>query len=394
MKCEGREHRRRRQAPGPGEDPFGIVGIADPDPTIRVFAAADHRATPEALLTLAGDPDTAVRVTVCGHPNTTDEVLAALAGDPSDDIRRRVASHPSSSPDTLGRLAADPDPAVRVAVAAHRRTPPGTLHRLAATPTDDPDADTIWAAVAANAAVDAAVLHRLAAKPSDAVRVAVACHPRTAEPTLTWLAGDTNVHVRIAATRHPNATLAAKIVAAATDPALYRDIVNSDACPPEMLTVDGVRSFAVYARDCRNIGVALVAVARHPDTPADTLTLLAGDDRYNIRAAVAAHANTPLDVLSRLADDTDSRVRSAVIANPNSGPVDDAHADDEVPTIRAGYAAHPDAAPDILARLAGDPAVSVRVAVAANSATPAAAVDRLARDSNRTVAAAAAAAAP
>lgn len=104
---------------------------------------------------------------------------------------------------------------------------------------------------------------------------------------------------------------------------------------------------------CRAIGnlpehEALCGLAEDPNTPAETLAVLADDPDWVIRRRVADNPSTPPEALTRLAIDDDRQIRRRVAGNPTT------------PT-------------DVLVALAADPDKDVRSAVAANpNASPAA----------------------
>jgi hypothetical protein len=73
-----------------------------------------------------------------------------------------------------------------------------------------------------------------------------------------------------------------------------------------------------YIRDLK-LGVwERLEVARNPNTPPETLTILARDKNSGVRWWVARHNNTPPEILTILARDKDWGVRYQVIHNPNS----------------------------------------------------------------------------
>lgn len=59
-------------------------------------------------------------------------------------------------------------------------------------------------------------------------------------------------------------------------------------------------------------------LARNPNTPKETLSLLATDEDYDVRWRVAQNPNTPQESLSLLATDENYGVRWRVALNPNS----------------------------------------------------------------------------
>ena len=61
-----------------------------------------------------------------------------------------------------------------------------------------------------------------------------------------------------------------------------------------------------------------IELAQNPNTPQETLSLLATDEDYYVRCGVAANPNTPQETLSLLATDGDYNVRWVVALNPNT----------------------------------------------------------------------------
>jgi len=58
-------------------------------------------------------------------------------------------------------------------------------------------------------------------------------------------------------------------------------------------------------------------VARNPNTSPETLKVLATDEVYGVRSGVAQNPNTPVETLKVLATDEDYSVRYRVAQNPN-----------------------------------------------------------------------------
>jgi len=61
-----------------------------------------------------------------------------------------------------------------------------------------------------------------------------------------------------------------------------------------------------------------IKLAKDPNTPIETLNVLATDESYDVRDEVAKHPNTPLETLEVLATDKDWIVRYWVAQNPNA----------------------------------------------------------------------------
>jgi hypothetical protein len=104
--------------------------------------------------------------------------------------------------------------------------------------------------------------------------------------------------------------------------------------------------------------------ARSPDTSQRELAALARHADALVRRALAANAAAPRSVLDRLAKDADPQVRVAVAENPNA-PATALRAVAAAPPVRGfarlarrkallAVAAHPNATPEVLRRLATD----------------------------------------
>ena len=83
-------------------------------------------------------------------------------------------------------------------------------------------------------------------------------------------------------------------------------------------------------------------LALNPNTPTETLNLLATDENSSVRREVARNPNTPVETLKVLATDKDSGVRSRVARNPNT-PVETLKvlATDEYSDVRYEVAQNP-----------------------------------------------------
>ena len=58
-------------------------------------------------------------------------------------------------------------------------------------------------------------------------------------------------------------------------------------------------------------------LAKNPNTPVETLKVLATDENYDVRYEVAENPNTPVELLEVLATDKNYCVRYGVAKNPN-----------------------------------------------------------------------------
>ena len=192
---------------------------------------------------------------------------AELAG--LDRAHRVQLALTSTDPDVLAALASDLKPDVRAGVARNRATP-------------------------------AAVLADLADDLSDKNRELVARHPATGPATLAKLTRDADLAVQESALVNPNTPGHALAAAAATGHERY------EMCGGSSL----LRSHAE--------SLLRLAVARHPNTPAHTLTELSRDHVRLIVVHVAGNPNTPASTLASLCGRPTLVIREAAASNPNT----------------------------------------------------------------------------
>lgn len=106
------------------------------------------------------------------------------------------------------------------------------------------------------------------------------------------------------------------------------------------------------------------AVARHPNTPIETLTQLANDEEFWVRIEIAANRHTPTHTLTQLATDENPVVRTNVAANPNTNENTLAKlANSELFYIREEIANNPNTPIHILKTLTNDYNDDIREAV-------------------------------
>lgn len=115
---------------------------------------------------------------------------------------------------------------------------------------------------------------------------------------------------------------------------------------------------------------------------AETLTRVARQGEWEMRAAVARNPHLPDPARAQLSEDEDWWVRAAVAENPSASPEELTRlaGDQEHITIKEHVAAHPNTPGDVLVTLADDGDPAVRAQVARNPSTPPEALARLATD--------------
>ncbi len=90
------------------------------------------------------------------------------------------------------------------------------------------------------------------------------------------------------------------------------------------------------------LSFSLDCVAKNPNTPVETLNVLATDKNSGVRSCVARNPNTPAETLNVLATDKNSYVRYGVTRNPNA-PVETLNvlATDKNSYVRYGVTRNP-----------------------------------------------------
>ncbi len=302
----------------------------------------DVPAAPEELACLAAG-GTWLRRLAARHPNTPPELLECLAADPEVAVRRAVARHPATPVEALETLAASPRLRERLAVARNESAPAELLCRLAR----DPEA-RVRAAVARHPAIPMGVAEDLACDPDTRVRNSAerALRPiATPEPACAGCGRlqptEPLETIRLPLPEPPAEVSLKEWVAGLAIPvrlALARD----RAQPPDLL----MRLASDRERDIR------LAVAGNPATPPLALERLATSRYDAIRLRVARNRNTPAKTLSGLARGWSAEITRAVLRNPVAPA--------ELIEKYAAGAAWRVRSPEALVRLAEDPSVQVR----------------------------------
>lgn len=354
--------RTRRLLAMDGRVPGGLRArlAGDPDPTIRMAVAwgPDLRwdadpLPPETVARLAADPDARVRHALCELASLPARERASLAADPDPKVRRNALQmwrHPPQH--VVDAALGDPDPDVRRQAMLHgyQRRPELVPPLLAAG----------CEGVASDAVLDRAQAAALSRHERPRMRAAVAANPCLPADLVTRLAADPDEDVRLAVSLRPELTEAER---AAID---YRVGPKDRLRPPrwfrERLDDSGL------LRRCATSGhVGLRRFAAHsPHLPADLLALLARDDDFAVRALLAEHhPDAPGDLLLAVTLESAHAARFERLRHPNFP--------------HAG-----------LARLAGSPDPVARMLTIRDPGASAAVIERLSRDDEPRVRAAAA----
>lgn len=230
--------------------------------------------TVEDLEHVATAGPVAARAAMAGNAQMPSRVRDRLLHDPDPEVRRYLAQNTATSLRILRALATDADPRVRSAVVRQKKVSSDILAALSR------DADPAVRAMVAQSGSKADAVF-LSHDPDPEVRHRVGQFCRDPE-TLVRLSHDPEAHVRlgVAQSWYLPASVAATLL----------DSLAVDADPE-------VR----------------VAVARHAQTPLETLAVLAHDADPAVRRTLAVYGRLDAVLLQTLARDADGAVRLAIV---------------------------------------------------------------------------------
>ena len=126
-------------------------------------------------------------------------------------------------------------------------------------------------------------------------------------------------------------------------------------------------------------------VATNPNTSVEILKVLATDKDWDVRCVVAQHPNTSVETLKVLATDKNSAVRYYVAKNPNYNLLDEVNTSNLSYQEKIELADNPNTPVETLKVLSTDKQWNVRCGVALNPNTPVETLKVLATDKNSTV---------
>jgi 3-methyladenine DNA glycosylase AlkC len=328
---------------------------------------ADGQDDTKILETLARDPEGSVRRAVAENPITPLLSLEALAKDPEDSVRQAVAGNPSASARVLNVVAMHSDWGFR----CHLVEGPGTRAEVLKALAKDSE-KLVRRRVAENPSVPAKVFEALAKDSEELVRVAVAKNPSTPVKVLEALAQDSEGWVRVAVANNPSTPVKVlEGLAQDSEGSVRRAVAENPSTPMLILEALALDSHELVRS----------AVASNSGTPALVLEALANDPHEFVRQSVGRNLKSPQSLLQALAKDTCESVRLQVAWNSNIlTPVLEQLSKDSSSKVRLAVAGKSNAAPQVLEAMAND-TLLVRLELAGNPSTPAAALRKLAASS-------------
>jgi len=298
---------------------------------VRVGVAKNPQ-TPVAILeTLAVDQDWRVRRLVAKHQKLSEEILQVLAQDPELVVRTLVVQHPNTSIPIFQTLAQDSSEQIRQYVAMNRLTPAQILETLARD-----SVERVRLGVANNPQTPLTLFFNLSRDSSEQVRLSIARNSRTPEAILQLLARDSSEQVRLGVAKnfHTPITLLELLIINSTK-YVQRGVAKNYNTPkhvaliallnlpknekkqalmtlkqnPNYLNTDII---TLALSQCCSASFSRLVVFLHPQTPPQTLSSqnrqsLSWQEKY----AIAANPNTPSETLKILASDPNIYVRAA-----------------------------------------------------------------------------------
>ncbi|NQD42289.1 variant leucine-rich repeat-containing protein [Glutamicibacter halophytocola] len=315
---------------------------SDKSPIVRELLAENEQIPADVLTSLASDHDRSVRLAVLRNQKTPGSIAETIAKDLLAKSANRALFDVLNALDgrsdvhlsiNLLEAALDElsksrvrDPDMRCIVGRDPRAGENTLKRLSQSVTNE-----VRIAVAGNVSSPTAVLDLLAMDLASEVRAAVAENSLTSASTLLELCRDDSEAVRLAAMRNSKLTPEAMYglnrdgIPIADDAGMERDDRTQEGNTQREVELASVPGVPRWTRDDLHEMAASpraevrISVAYKEETPADILKYLSGDRRSKkVRGAVAAHPGTLPEDLSVLCADKELEVHQAVALNPST----------------------------------------------------------------------------
>ncbi len=393
--------------------------LASLGPFGRELVAAHPNADERLLECVARDGRRAVMATVLKHTNCPTKLLVAACVSMDAEERRLAARHAKTPEELLQLLrcagadsqlqAVRPpeDPLDRKAI--ERLVALGACGRvIAAAQPNCPTAlletiaqDGDWRvrlSVVQNRNTTTAALEHLMSIDDDQVRLRLLEHPNVPLRLVVEAARHPHVEVRIAAARHPNAPVAALQTLAADGAHQVRETVARHPQMPhevinELRRLGSAEDLLNFAEPDPELPAKRIAelvkngiwprrlAARHPNTDAPTLQLLACDADHVVREWAARHRNMPpsfLDLLGRV-----GATRDLLGAAQPDATLESQNLDSVArlgPWAERLVARHPNVPEAMLAKFAESGDAALRVAAASHANTPRSSIHALVRD--------------
>lgn len=341
---------------------------SDESPRVRELLAQNQQTPTDVLTSLASDHNRSVRLAVLRNQKTPGDIATTIAQDLLANSANRelldVLKALDSRADVhlsinLLEAALDElsksrvrDPDMRCIVGSDPRAGENTLKRLSQSMINE-----VRTAVAGNISSPTAVLELMAKDLASSVRAAVAGNPSTSVSALSELCQDDSDAVRAVTMR--NAKLPPE--------AMYG--LNRDGVP--LANEVGAEREGPAQEGAHQSKVELASAPGVPRWTRDDLQEMAGSPRAEVRISVAYKEETPADILKFLSGDRRSKkVRGAVAAHPGTLPEDlSVLAADKEIEVHQAVALNPSTPAELLVELAGR-SVDFALLVSLNPAAP------------------------
>ncbi|MFD5099157.1 hypothetical protein [Streptomyces albidochromogenes] len=349
--------------------------LTDPDDEVRETAQRHARLQDPAWVESAlPDRPCHARTDLLLHrPLSRAVVEGVLARPAGKEDKAMIAVNPTLPPDTVVLLAADPDPEVRGRIARRADLEHSERRALVADP--DPEVRT---QVAYRADLGPAERRRLMTDPHPDVRLAVSLHPALSEAERDRIDYQVPMDHRFGfhpAYEVPRDAEAVRRNALSRHPLLRREAAMDHLLPPDLV--------ARLAAD-DDLGVRVLLAQNHPDAPAPLLLRSFLEYTGPERGHLTTRPNFPTNGLAAFAGHEDPEVRALAARDPETEPTaverltrDPDHA------VRAAATRHPNLPRSRLAVLLDDEELAHDAA--ANAALDSDTIHRLLKTDGRRV---------
>ena len=378
--------------------------VKDGNSYVREAVANNPSVSEKILALLVRDKKASVRKFVAINPHTPKHILKQLIKDDIVPVREKVAKNPNIPSSLLSHLAKDSQFRVRLKVAANLNASEGVLKHLARD-NEDYDWEIRWALIQ-NPKTPTTILELLIEDLEKLVknegkiaeeltlsyylfRLVIAQHPNIPDTIAQKLYGDNILEIVSTLEKFAYSAFSGTMYQSQTILGRWQET--------DFIKVLGSAVSDLNSSNYNSVDFIPEQAARNPQTPVDTLEQLVQHKHFEVRQNLAENPQTPACILEKLLDDRNQRVRQIAIKsylskNPQGrGLVLEKLIRDAESTFeRIVLLFHSQVPTETLAKYYDDLLYWLeRYAIATNTNTPTHIRERLTKDANRVVRAAA-----
>jgi hypothetical protein len=288
---------------------YQLLAKACGDPDLRELTSSTATLTQEELRLLS-QHNLFAKTIVAQHSDTTDDVLLLLAESESSQVRRSVAVRPTLPKEILQQLSRDHASEIRAALFQNPSLPEEIVSLLAQDLSREMQLAYLNSAyITREALLTALVTLHSKLYVGDLLPATIERLLQDVTDEQEWLnLAETTPSLQRFLVPHSKSP-SALWIRLAKEKGIFRDgFVSMRRLPEEVL----------WALSENPEHACLLAVTRHPNTPAKLLARLADASFIAIKNTVAAHPNTSEETLAKLSQHPAASVRRAVAQNQNT----------------------------------------------------------------------------